>query len=145
MKRFALGLVAASLGIALVAEARPVRVGRFVEIPYGISSSHPWRTGGGDPMRTARSSVAAPSQPPNQQWVTETGTGRSHAPAIDESGMIYVAGQRGLSAVGPDGTAYVLARGGLDWMEPTSDLSATVTPAPSDSFLPSSWRPSKKK
>lgn len=112
MKRWlaCLGLLAC-LGIALVAEARPVRVGRFVEIPYGISSSHPWRTGGGDPMRTARSSVVAPSQPPNQQWIAETGTGRSHAPAIDESGMLYVAGQRGLSAVGPDGTVRWTSRG----------------------------------
>lgn len=96
---------------AFDALARPVRVGRYVEIPYGVSSHHPWRTGLGDPARTARSAARAPSQPPNRQWVTETGTGRAHAPAVDESGMIYVAGQRGLSAVGPDGTVRWTSRG----------------------------------
>lgn len=103
--------VAVLAGLVVEVQARPVRVGRFVEIPYGISSSHPWRTGGGDPMRSARSTVVAPSQPPNQQWVAEVGTGRSHAPAIDEAGMLYVAGQRGLSAVGPDGTVRWTSRG----------------------------------
>ena len=107
----ATGILAVALAAAWVAEARPVRVGRFVEIPYGISSSHPWRTGGGDPMRTARSSIVIPSQPPNPIWSTEVGTGRSHAPAIHEDGMIYVAGQRGLSAVGPDGTVRWTSRG----------------------------------
>ncbi|MEM1416523.1 MAG: PQQ-binding-like beta-propeller repeat protein [Myxococcota bacterium] len=85
------------------AEARPVRVGRFARIPYGVSVAHPWRTGQGDPARRARSAFEAPAEPPRRRWRERVGGGRVFTPSIAEDGTIFVASQAGLAAVTPAG------------------------------------------
>ncbi|MEM9068860.1 MAG: PQQ-binding-like beta-propeller repeat protein [Myxococcota bacterium] len=96
--------VAALVLFPSLGQARPVPVGRYVEIPYGVSEGHPWRTGGGDPRRTHRSEHRAPESAPTQQWTARVGVGRVFSPTIAEDGTIYVASQRGVAAVAADGT-----------------------------------------
>jgi len=107
-----LALAGSSLatGIAL---ARPVPVGRFVEIPYGVSARHPWRTGGGDRGRSSLSSATAPTRAPEKQWEARIGVGRVFPPAVAEDGTLFVGSQAGVAAVAPEGTVRWALRLGL--------------------------------
>lgn len=107
---FLVGLVSIALGAA---HARPVRVGRFVEIPFGVSGQHPWRTGGGGPTRMGLSEMRVPSKAPTRVWATRVGVGRVFAPAITESGTLYVGSQSGVTAVSQDGEVDWTVRLGL--------------------------------
>ncbi len=105
MPRAAMLMVAVLVwGELAIAHARPVPVGRYVEIPYGISARHPWRTGQGDPQRTARSRVPIPQGRPTKRWETSVGAGRVFTPAIAADGTLYVGSRRGLTALGADGS-----------------------------------------
>jgi len=107
-----LGVTVSVLGAALAA-ARPVRVGRFVEIPYGVSPRHPWPTGHHDPRRTARARVAAPNDAPIKAWEARVGAGRVFAPAVAADGSLFVGSQTGVAMVASDGTLRWSLRLGL--------------------------------
>lgn len=107
------GLALAGSLVAGVAFARPVRVGRFVEIPYGVSPQHPWPTGHGDPRRTARARSAAPSTVPTKAWESRVGVGRVFAPAVAADGSLFVGSQAGVAMVAPDGAVRWSLRLGL--------------------------------
>ena len=108
-------LVAAvsTAALAPTVAARPVRVGRFAEIPYGVSPRHPWPTGHGDERRTARSRFAIPEDPPVRTWQARAGVGRVFGPAVTEDGSLFVASQAGLSLVSSEGTVRWSMRLGL--------------------------------
>ncbi|MAC27797.1 MAG: hypothetical protein CMN31_22305 [Sandaracinus sp.] len=103
-------LLALALGVgvsaaAALVRARPVPTGRYVEIPFGVATDHPWRTGGGDPRRTGRLRGLAPSEAPTRQWeAANIGSGqRVRTPTVARDGTVFVGSQSGLSMVGPDG------------------------------------------
>lgn len=96
-----------------VSFARPVRVGRFVEIPYGVSPRHPWPTGHGSARRTARARSAAPTAPPTKAWESRVGVGRVFAPAVAADGSLFVGSQAGVAMVAPDGAVRWSLRLGL--------------------------------
>jgi hypothetical protein len=104
--------VTALLGILLVSSisafalsdalARPVRVGRYTEIAYGIPNE-PWVTAGGGPRRSGRSRFAAPTAEPTLAFETALGASRPSAPVVLGDGRLYVATSRGITALAPDG------------------------------------------
>ena len=48
--------------------ARPVRIGRYVELPFGISDAHPYPTDGGGPRRTGRVRGRIMGAAPSVRW-----------------------------------------------------------------------------
>ena len=100
----AAGWTAAASFHTPVARARPVPIGRYVEIPYGVSADHPYPTFGGDAQRTGRTSVAAPRTAPILRWEARLSAGRPSTPAVAADGTVYVGSSSGLAAVAPDGT-----------------------------------------
>ena len=112
-RRFAVGVVAGFLVSAAVANARPVHIGRFEEIAYGISRDHPWNTGGGDRTRSYRSDHRAADAAPHKLWDARVGVGRVAAPALNRDGLLFVGSQAGVTAVGPDGNVRWAVRLGL--------------------------------
>lgn len=121
----------AALGVV---HARPVPVGRYVEIPYGVSARHPWRTGQADPRRTARAAAPIPRQPPTKRWETSIGAGRVFAPAVSADGIVYAGSQSGVAAVSADGTVRWRVRLGLVSGTPslTPDGSVAVGAQPDE-------------
>ncbi|MFT5356106.1 MAG: hypothetical protein ACI9KE_003329 [Polyangiales bacterium] len=94
------------LGAAFVsgrAFARPVRVGRFATISFGVSSAHPWPSVGGGAHRAFRSRGEAPIRPPDRVWQTRIGPRASYPPLVLESGATISAHRDGLTALSPAG------------------------------------------
>jgi len=100
------------LGVG-AAFARPVRVGRFVEIPYGVSPRHPWPTGHGGARRSGRARTAAPLEAPTKGWESRVGVGRVFAPAVAADGSLFVGSQAGVAMVASDGAVRWSLRLGL--------------------------------
>ncbi|MEO0325229.1 MAG: PQQ-binding-like beta-propeller repeat protein [Myxococcota bacterium] len=116
------------LAVALAPEpagARPVRVGRFARVPYGVSVAHPWPTGAGGGARRARALAAAPAQAPQRLWRERVGAGRAFSPALAEDGTLFVASQAGLAAVAPSGE--------LRWALPLGLVAGTPSLTPDGS------------
>ncbi len=103
-------LLASGLGVV---RARPVPVGRYVELHYGVSSRHPWRTGQANERRTARVASHAPRTPPRKLWEASVGAGRVFSPAVAADGTVYVGSQSGVTAVGAGGDVLWSVRTGL--------------------------------
>ncbi|MEM9193356.1 MAG: PQQ-binding-like beta-propeller repeat protein [Myxococcota bacterium] len=118
---FAVGWLA-----AVPAESRPVRVGRYTELPYGVSTEHPYPTGAADARRTGRIDAPSPEREPTKVWEARIRAGRPSAPAIDEEGRIYVANAAGVAGVAPNGAVLFTARLGFvsatPSITPTGDL-----------------------
>ena len=124
--------LAAAAAVALLtmlspADARPVRTGRYVEIPYGVSADHPWATQAGSAHRNGRAHGEAPSTLPSLAWQSRLGIGRLSAPAVTQEGDIYVPGAAGLAALDTGGgvrwnvrLGYVTATPSIT---PTGDLA----------------------
>ncbi len=98
----ALALFAITL-VALPAEAYPVRIGRYAEIPYGIRPDHPHPTARGGPRRTGRLSGVAPAAQPRQLFERTLRHRFPRGPTIAADGTLYVGTSDGLTALGPDG------------------------------------------
>ncbi len=105
------------------ARARPVRVGRFVEVPHGVSSAHPVATEGVGPKRLGRSAASVSRNAPTKQWELRIKTRRLSGPAIDQHGTLFV----GTS----DGVAAVSSSGALLWERELGTVSfpPSITPA----------------
>ncbi len=102
----ALGATAALFiigALATPARARPVHVGRYTEIPYGVPDE-PWVTGGGGPRRNGRSEFRAPVEAPTKLWERRLRASRPSAPVVVGDGELYVSTSTGLIALAPDGT-----------------------------------------
>lgn len=102
-RALALAAVAAVLALAARASARPVRIGRYAEIPYGISPEHANPTEGAGPSRAFRSEHRAPTEEPSRVWEARLPIGRGFPPAVDRDGTIFVAGMAGVTALTPEG------------------------------------------
>jgi len=78
--------------------ARPVRIGRFVEIPFGIRREHPYSTDGANPERTGRVSARAPAQRPERVW-EQIRVPRPTTPAVSDDGTLYISSATGVTAL----------------------------------------------
>ncbi len=96
-------LGAALLATAGAALARPVRVGTFVEIPYGVPLTHPYATSRGDDRRTGRARAKAPAQAPTKRWEMALRSNVLAAPAVLSDGRIAVGSQFGVSMISASG------------------------------------------
>lgn len=129
MTRAVGALIVVSVLGALVspAAARPVRVGRYTEIPYGIPDAHPYATAGADARRTGRTHVAAPSSVPSLAWETRLRAGRPSAPAITADGDLFLASAAGVTGVSAGGEISWNVRlgfvSGTPSLTPTGDLA----------------------
>lgn len=115
-----------ALVVSTTARARPVPTGRYVEIPYGVSVEHPWRTGGGDAARTWRSPARAGLRDPEVVWRARVGTARASTPAIASDGTAFYGTASGLAAVARDGT--------VRWSLPLGVINTTPSLRPDGSL-----------
>jgi outer membrane protein assembly factor BamB len=110
------GLVLAFAAAALLrgrpATARPVPIGRYTEIPYGVSPDHPWASLAANARRTARMPVKAPRRAPTKRWTQSVG-GRAYAPAVRKDGRLFVASASGIVSMTGDGQVQWKRRLGL--------------------------------
>lgn len=97
-------LLALTLSSLAPASARPVRIGQYTEIPYGIDPAHPFPTAGGGPRRDGRLRGVAPSNEPAMVWEHPLDERRPRGPTIAADGSLYLGTMSGLSALDPDGT-----------------------------------------
>jgi hypothetical protein len=102
MKR-AIALSLLALGVHSSATARPVPIGRYVEIAYGVSSAHPYPTGLANARRTGRTSFAGPERLPSLLWESRLTAGRIGTPAVQRDGTLYLPTALGITAVRPSG------------------------------------------
>jgi outer membrane protein assembly factor BamB len=91
--------VAAVCGLAVSASALPVPIGRYVEVPFGISLAHPWVTDAGDAQRSGRARYPAPRGAPTLTWEARVGVGTAPAPAVTEGGTLYVSTSTGVASL----------------------------------------------
>jgi len=119
-----LALLAAAVAMIAVdvASARPVRVGRYTEIPYGVPDE-PWVTGSGGPRRASRSRYRAPIEEPTKRWRRELRSSRPSPPLVLGAGELYVASSTGVTALGSDGAIRWSVR--LGFVAATPSLSPT--------------------
>jgi outer membrane protein assembly factor BamB len=101
-------------------EARPVRIGRYTEIPYGVPSE-PWPTGGGGPRRAGRSGATAPREEPSRLFEARLGGGRPSSPLVTEHGL-FVASASGVS--------YLALGGEIRWTTRLGFVSGTPSLTP---------------
>ena|GEM_PF-14601 len=111
------------------ATARPVRIGRYVEIPYGFRVSHPCPLLGCDAARSGRLRGRFPAVAPARMWRQQTAQ-----PVVDDGlaqplvladDLVIVAELGGVEAITRGGTRAFLAEIGA----PTSINTPAVTPA----------------
>jgi len=102
--RRALPLAALACLIAVPALAHPVPIGRYAQIPYGVSPAHPHPTEGGGAARTGRLRGVAPATEPRRLWERNLPQRRLRGPTLAADGTLYLGTMGGLSAVAPDGT-----------------------------------------
>lgn len=116
-----------SAGIVATVAARPVRTGRYVEIPYGIREDHPWATEGGNSRRNGRVRAEVPREAPTRVWEQRFRLGRLSPPAVAADGTLYLAGAAGVGAVQSDGTVRWMQRlgyiTGTPSLTPTGDIA----------------------
>ncbi len=122
MRRVALVLALASLASS-VALAHPVRVGRYVEVPYGIDPRHPYPGARGGPDRAGRLRGRVGAARPDRIWERELPQRRPRGPTIGADGSLYLATDHGLVALDAHG---VLRWTVGDWSLPAAPA---LTPA----------------
>ncbi|MBW2460225.1 MAG: PQQ-binding-like beta-propeller repeat protein [Deltaproteobacteria bacterium] len=106
--------------------ARPVRIGRYTEIPYGVPAS-PWVTGGGGPRRSGRSEHRAPVEAPTMVWETRLGSSAPSAPLLLPGGELYVGSSTGVTALG--------ANGAVRWNQRLGFVTGTPSLSPSGDIV----------
>jgi len=128
-RMFACGALAV-LVVSSVALARPVRIGRYTEIPYGIDAAHSYATGLGDARRTGRVNAEAPRALPRLLWEARLRAGRPSAPAVSADGILFVSTTAGLTALDQRGavlwTLRLGALAGTPSLTPTGDVAVGV-------------------
>lgn len=102
-RRQLLGFGVGAAFVSSSALARPVRVGRFATISFGVSSAHPWPSVGGGAHRAFRSRGEAPTRAPDRVWQTRIGPRGTFPPLVLESGATISAHRDGLTALSASG------------------------------------------
>jgi outer membrane protein assembly factor BamB len=120
-------VVGAIVGGGAPASARPVPIGRYTELPYGVSAAHPYATTGADARRRGRVGVEGPVTAPSLMWETRLRAGRPFSPAVTETGALYVASSDGVARVSSGGqlvwTVRLRATSGTPSLTPTGDIA----------------------
>lgn len=102
--RAALGVAVVAAGLAVApALARPVRPGRFVEIPHGLSPAHPWPGDGGGARRAGRARHPLPAEAPTPLFETPLPDRPQGDLVVVEGGRVHVAHGDAVTALGGDG------------------------------------------
>lgn len=104
-------MVAASLAACVVGgqqavRARPVTIGVYQELPFGVARSHPSITEGGRPARDNRSLVRLAAREPSPVYTTRVGADAAASPVALTNNAVLVATS--------DTAAYVSAAGALE-------------------------------
>ncbi|MFW6052011.1 MAG: PQQ-binding-like beta-propeller repeat protein [Myxococcota bacterium] len=93
--------------------ARPVAIGRHVQVPHGIDPAHPWPAFQGGPARAGRTRHPAPAKEPALAWEARVGIGATSDPTVASDGASFVVTGAGVAGVGPDGEVRWTVRLGL--------------------------------
>jgi len=117
-------LVAAgvALGLAVVATlaaAERVSIGPFVALGTESSRRGNYAEPGGGPARRGRVRGLAPTSAPKPQWTLQLRQRNLAAPVLAADGTLYVAGDRGVSAIDSAGKLLWFARAGKVGQSPT--------------------------
>lgn len=133
-------LLAAGLWLLPRAEARPVRTGRYVEIPYGVAENHPWHTDRGNAHRNGRVRAEAPAEQPTRRWEARLRLGRLSSPTVAADGTLFVSGAAGVGAVSPSGDVVWMVRlgfvTGTPSITPTGDIAVGTSGGALHQFTP---------
>jgi outer membrane protein assembly factor BamB len=127
----ALPALALSCGVALavaVAWAEPVSIGRYVEIPIGVSQRSPYAMSGGDARRTGRSRARASAEQPARVWSVVLPKRELVPPAVLEDGTLIVGSAGGVHALNP-------ATGEQRWFAPVGPVRYTPSLTPNDELV----------
>jgi hypothetical protein len=122
-----------------VAHARPVTIGVYQELPFGVARSHPSVTDGGRSSRDGRSTARLPVREPSVRYRVEVGARHVTAPialtnntllavAADHAGYVSLDG-----ALTPDGASLRGASGvslSPEWLRGGRDRRARVPGQP---------------
>lgn len=108
------------------AAARPVPIGRHVEVAYGLATDHPWATEGGTRRRDRRSPFAVPGHAPRRVFEVSVGGGRLFAPAVDRAGRLWAPAGAGLTGFDAHGAVLFRLEAGLASGTPSITPSGDV-------------------
>ena len=109
--------------LCTIALAEPVPIGRYVEIPIGVSQRSPYAMSGGDARRTGRSRARAPAQAPSRLWSVVLPQRELVPPVVLEDGTLIVGSAGGVHAIDP-------ASGEQRWYAPIGALRYTPSLTP---------------
>jgi outer membrane protein assembly factor BamB len=112
-----------TVGLLATAYAEPVPIGRYVEIPLGVSQRSPYAMSGSDARRTGRSHARAPAQAPSRLWSVVLPQRELVPPAVLEDGTLIVGSAGGVHAIDP-------ASGEQRWYAPIGALRYTPSLTP---------------
>jgi outer membrane protein assembly factor BamB len=113
----------ALLAVCAIAFAEPVPIGRYVEIPIGVSQRSPYAMSGGDARRTGRSRAHAPAAQPERLWSIVLPQRELVPPAVLEDGTLIVGSAAGVHALDP-------ATGEQRWFAPIGPVRYTPSLTP---------------
>ncbi|MFW5925604.1 MAG: PQQ-binding-like beta-propeller repeat protein [Myxococcota bacterium] len=105
MKGWCAGLLVASIAWlgAIPGLARPVRIGRHVEVPHGVSADHPWVGEDGGAARRGAARYPVPSDAPSVAWEVRVGGGSARTPIVSTKGPLVVATSHTVAGLAPAG------------------------------------------
>jgi hypothetical protein len=78
-----------------------VPIGRYVEVPIGVSHGHPYATSGSDAQRTGRSRAHGPAAAPKRLWNEVLPHRRLLPPTVLVDGTLIVGCEAGVYALDP--------------------------------------------
>src|SRR5262249_21621034 len=96
---FVLPIICALVQFAPGVQARPVQIGKYTVIAYGISPEHPYPTQGVDAARTGCSRHKVPARVPHLVWQTRLNIGAVLTPLLLSGENHYAATIEGLFAM----------------------------------------------
>ena len=113
--RYALVVVVglAVLGLPFVAAARPVPIGHFRTLRYGVNPNHPWPALGGSGARRYRARGHVSATAPRLVWSRNSGIGRVFEPLVAADGRVLLSGNEGALALDVDNLVHWTYHGPL--------------------------------
>jgi hypothetical protein len=102
----ALGLL---VGVGQPAQARPVTIGVYEELPFGVARSHPSVTDGARPSRDGRSLARVSAREPMELYSVAVGSGGVVAPIALTNNLLFAVSADAAGHV--DGSGAMLPRG----------------------------------
>ena len=84
------------------AHAEPVVIGRYAEVPIGVTQRSPYVTSAADARRSGRTLARAPGASPARMWSIVLPHHKVTPPAVLEDGTLVVGSAGGVYALDPD-------------------------------------------